>query len=1038
MATSAVELLLVSRFWCVSLLVLATTSQASQEHQGYSNPHQHQLNHHHHHHHHKTTATASVHGASAVATTTYTIVPSGRYAAPDGLSFVIVPVASRGGGGIRGGYTTATDSSLRGRYVSGDVRRVKGVAQMSGAVGHRRRTLSSAGGVSLYGASGAVTGTTNRENYAKQHSKYSFQWDVDDTFSHREGRDGVNTEGEYRVMLPDGRLQIVSYDADENGYRAKVTYNSTGRHPTDCSSTATGRHPTDYSSTATGTRRNYGRQRIPNSFGVRGFYSKNPGDGMIFTRQTASEVVKHNPQVVSNYNEAIANTRKHIQQYRHSVTHEDQEEVKEQSSNKQHMIQTNQVTSNQESPNNVLDLGFAQVVVSTQASVHVDSDYQKKYGIESSPSYNVPTTTTEPSIGKHKPQVVSNYNEAIANTRKHIQQYRHSVTHEDQEEVKEQSSNKQHMIQTNQVTSNQESPNNVLDLGFAQVVVSTQASVHVDSEYQKKYGIESSPSYNVPTTTTEPSIGVWIAPKGQKSYSAPIQSFAQANVQQPAGQHFHQQQGYSRPSQQVVTIQDDSSSEEVGPAPEKPALTTSYRPVNVNSRFSSTLPEYSTVAKNPLLPIVQQSYPQANIPNSSRARGRPGNVYFSFHARKHADQVHNHHHQSSQHHKLHETSASTYFDEQQEAGPLYTSGNPLLVNSHNNKGDSNHYIKNSSEEQSQHQINFQTKYHADVPSASAPITYAPTRSQPLAVMSVPQMHKLSHHRASQFTQELSAKTHSSAEINQDLPVQTKATISRPPGFPNRSRFTKDIDLYSQPTYDIPYQQQHAPGSSARSLNTYARAPVRRPSWTSVNSGPHQNYGKTVQTLSHGNRYSSGYVQHGTSCPNCYQAPKRLPYHRPITKPVHTYNSGSFQRIVGGRPVIYYTREAHHHNRYAKVHNQYADAYDHRHTTLRIVGGRPVIYYTREAHHHNRYAKVHNQYADAYDHRQAVVGQHHAHRAHVSHRPSYQHVGHQYSPAFGAKAQASAHAGMSGAQASAVARAVGKANAQASATAHGWR
>ncbi|CAG0924097.1 unnamed protein product [Notodromas monacha] len=712
------------------------------------------------------------------------------------------------------------------------------------------------------------------------HSKYSFQWDVDDNFSHREGRDGVNTEGEYRVMLPDGRLQIVSYDADENGYRAKVTYNSTGRHPT------------DYSSTATGTRRNYGRQRIPNSFGVRGFYSKNPGDGMIFTRQTASAVVKH------------------------------------------------------------------------------------------------------------KPQVVSNYNEAIANTRKHIQQYRHSVTHEDQEEVKEQSSNKQHMIQTNQVTSNQESPNNVLDLGFAQVVVSTQASVHVDSEYQKKYGIESSPSYNVPTTTTEPSIGVWIAPKGQKSYSAPIQSFAQANVQQPAGQHFHQQQGYSRPSQQVVTIQDDSSSEEVGPAPEKPALTTSYRPVNVNSRFSSTLPEYSTVAKNPLLPIVQQSYPQANIPNSSRARGRPGNVYFSFHARKHADQVHNHHHQSSQHHKLHETSASTYFDEQ-EAGPLYTSGNPLLVNSHNNKGDSNHYIKNSSEEQSQHQINFQTKYHADVPSASAPITYAPTRSQPLAVMSVPQMHKLSHHRASQFTQELSAKTHSSAEINQDLPVQTKATISRPPGLPNRSRFTKDIDLYSQPTYDIPYQQQHAPGSSARSLNTYARAPVRRPSWTSVNSGPHQNYGKTVQTLSHGNRYSSGYVQHGTSCPNCYQAPKRRPYHRPITKPVHTYNSGSFQRIVGGRPVIYYTREAH---------------------------------------HHNRYAKVHNQYADAYDHRQAVVGQHHAHRAHVSHRPSYQHVGHQYSPAFGAKAQASAHAGMSGdAQASAVAHAVGMGNAQASATAaHGWR
>ncbi|XP_059086700.1 uncharacterized protein LOC131883279 [Tigriopus californicus] len=45
-----------------------------------------------------------------------------------------------------------------------------------------------------------------------------------DDFSHSETRDGHKTEGEYRVALPDGRTQIVSYYADENGYHADVKY----------------------------------------------------------------------------------------------------------------------------------------------------------------------------------------------------------------------------------------------------------------------------------------------------------------------------------------------------------------------------------------------------------------------------------------------------------------------------------------------------------------------------------------------------------------------------------------------------------------------------------------------------------------------------------------------------------------------------------------------------------------------------------------------------------------------------------------------
>ncbi|CAH1179182.1 unnamed protein product, partial [Phaedon cochleariae] len=45
-----------------------------------------------------------------------------------------------------------------------------------------------------------------------------------DDFSHSQIRHARVTNGEYRVKLPDGRLQIVSYRADKNGYKADVRY----------------------------------------------------------------------------------------------------------------------------------------------------------------------------------------------------------------------------------------------------------------------------------------------------------------------------------------------------------------------------------------------------------------------------------------------------------------------------------------------------------------------------------------------------------------------------------------------------------------------------------------------------------------------------------------------------------------------------------------------------------------------------------------------------------------------------------------------
>merc|ERR1712088_296557 len=59
---------------------------------------------------------------------------------------------------------------------------------------------------------------------------YNYQYGVNDqgfsnsVFSQSEQRDGANAGGEYRVNLPDGRVQIVTYTAGPEGYNAAVTY----------------------------------------------------------------------------------------------------------------------------------------------------------------------------------------------------------------------------------------------------------------------------------------------------------------------------------------------------------------------------------------------------------------------------------------------------------------------------------------------------------------------------------------------------------------------------------------------------------------------------------------------------------------------------------------------------------------------------------------------------------------------------------------------------------------------------------------------
>ena len=67
---------------------------------------------------------------------------------------------------------------------------------------------------------------------------YNFQYGVQDSYSGanfnaNEARDGYATNGEYRVALPDGRTQIVTYTVGDaySGYVADVKYEGEAQYP---------------------------------------------------------------------------------------------------------------------------------------------------------------------------------------------------------------------------------------------------------------------------------------------------------------------------------------------------------------------------------------------------------------------------------------------------------------------------------------------------------------------------------------------------------------------------------------------------------------------------------------------------------------------------------------------------------------------------------------------------------------------------------------------------------------------------------------
>ncbi|CAG9790035.1 unnamed protein product [Diatraea saccharalis] len=77
------------------------------------------------------------------------------------------------------------------------------------------------------------TGYAGDDEANSEPANYNFEYMVKDEqsgndFGHRESRQGDRAEGLYYVVLPDGRKQTVEYEADENGYKPRISYEDTG------------------------------------------------------------------------------------------------------------------------------------------------------------------------------------------------------------------------------------------------------------------------------------------------------------------------------------------------------------------------------------------------------------------------------------------------------------------------------------------------------------------------------------------------------------------------------------------------------------------------------------------------------------------------------------------------------------------------------------------------------------------------------------------------------------------------------------------
>ncbi|KAG8226208.1 hypothetical protein J437_LFUL006309 [Ladona fulva] len=80
-----------------------------------------------------------------------------------------------------------------------------------------------------YGPPGYQSGKPVTEDPLAVPASYKFAYKVQDEeagldFGHEEAREGDEATGEYSVLLPDGRTMIVTYVANNDGYKPEIRF----------------------------------------------------------------------------------------------------------------------------------------------------------------------------------------------------------------------------------------------------------------------------------------------------------------------------------------------------------------------------------------------------------------------------------------------------------------------------------------------------------------------------------------------------------------------------------------------------------------------------------------------------------------------------------------------------------------------------------------------------------------------------------------------------------------------------------------------
>ena len=111
-----------------------------------------------------------------------------------------------------------------------------GTFSQNGGAGFSQASAAGFGG-NTGGRFVSSVGAAAANAFDGQGMPYNFDWAVrepefSNDFDHQEESDGVVTSGQYRVNLPDGRVQIVTYTVEgDSGFQATVTYEGEAQYP---------------------------------------------------------------------------------------------------------------------------------------------------------------------------------------------------------------------------------------------------------------------------------------------------------------------------------------------------------------------------------------------------------------------------------------------------------------------------------------------------------------------------------------------------------------------------------------------------------------------------------------------------------------------------------------------------------------------------------------------------------------------------------------------------------------------------------------